>query len=62
MTCACLCPSWLNGFQAARGESGLWGPHALTNLDGRLEMKQTHHRADIRTVAYGPQRCRATAM
>ncbi len=40
--------------QAARGESSLWGPHALTNLDGRLEMKQTHHRADIRTVAYGP--------
>ncbi len=40
--------------QAQRGESSLWGPHALTQLDGRLEMKQTHHRADIRAVAYGP--------
>ena len=39
---------------AQRGESSLWGPWALQDLDGRLDLGQLRHRADIAKVVYGP--------
>lgn len=39
---------------AQRGESSLWGPWALQELDGRLDLGQLRHRADIAKVVYGP--------
>lgn len=39
---------------ARRGESSLWGPWALQDLDGRLDLGQLRHRADITKVVYGP--------
>lgn len=39
---------------AQRGESALWGPWALQNLDGRLDLGQLRHRADITQLVYGP--------
>ncbi|MGE5452396.1 MAG: translocation/assembly module TamB domain-containing protein [Acidobacteriota bacterium] len=37
-----------------RGDSVLWGESPLLNLDGRLELGQRAHRADVTRLEYGP--------